>query len=119
MTGPGAEGSVSIETLKRIKEAEVAADAGLAQLRSEGEALLKRLRNEAAEAILQVRSAGEVARQGAVANAKGAADAEAAKLLAEGRKAAQLIEMKATQTVNAKRAKVLSVVLGGFRDDEA
>ena len=113
-----AGGGASIDTLKRIKAAEETAEAKLSALRSEGADRLARLRREATEAIAQVKQAAEASHAATLASAKGAADAEAAQLLAEGRKAAQLLEMKATQTVAAKRDKVLGVVLHGFQPSD-
>jgi len=119
MTETGSAG-VSIETLKRIKEAEETADRRLAQVRADGAALLAKARADAAAMIHQAKVAGESSRTGAVAGAKTAAEAEATKLLAEGRKAAELIGQKAGTAIAAKKEQVLNVVLGGFRPgDEA
>ena len=115
MTANEPPGTVSIETLKRVKEAEEAAEGQLAAARAEATATLARLRSEAAEAVQTARAEAEAARAAAVAEARAQAEAEAAALLAEGRKAAERIEMKASQAVAARREKVLAIVLGGVQ----
>lgn len=114
----GGPARAPIETLKRVKEAEEAADSVLDRARAEGAQLLQRTRDDASRAIAEARAAGEGARETALARARTEADAEAASVLAEGRKAAQKIEMDAAQVVAARRDQVLAVVLGALRPSD-
>jgi vacuolar-type H+-ATPase subunit H len=113
---PPAPGNVAYdESLRRVKAVEEDVEQRLGTLRSEGAARIQKLKEEADAAVLAARNEGQAAREAALADARGKAEAEAATLLAEGRKAAQEIEMKAAQTVAARRDAVLSVVVGEFR----
>jgi len=105
----------NVESLKKVRQAEQQVEARLIQVKADVDAAIQRLIAEADAAVRSARTEGEKAREAALGDARNRADAEAAGILAEGRKAAQLIELKATQTVAAKREAVLGIVLGEFR----
>jgi len=105
----------NVEPLKRVRQTEAEAEARLAQAKAQVDAAIQRLLAEAEETVRVARAEGEKARVAALADARCRAAAEAAGILAEGRKAAEQIELKATQSVAAKREAVLGIVLGGFR----
>jgi vacuolar-type H+-ATPase subunit H len=103
------------DSLRRVKQVEQEAEQRLTRLRSEATERLQKLKAEADAAVLAARTEGQAAREAVLAESRGKAEAEAAALLAEGRKMAQEIEMKAAQTVAARREAVLTVVVGEFR----
>jgi vacuolar-type H+-ATPase subunit H len=108
-------GTGSAPSLKRIKLAEQEAEGRLKKLRSEGEVLLKDLLHQAEAAVEAAKTEGNAARERALAEGRAHAEAEAAALLAEGKKVAEMIESKVTKTLNAKRDGVLTVIVGEFR----
>jgi vacuolar-type H+-ATPase subunit H len=105
----------NVEALKQVREVERQSEARVAKLRADVDAAILRLGEEAEAAVRTARTDGEAAREAALADARTKADVEAAGIVAEGRKLAQLIELKATQTVAAKRDQVLGIVLGEFK----
>jgi vacuolar-type H+-ATPase subunit H len=111
---PG-EGAGSIESLKAVRTVEVETAARLTKLKADGAAVIQRLAEEAEAAVLAARAAAVQAREATLTAARAKADAEATQLLADGRKEAQAIEVRAAQSVAAKRDAVLSIVLGPFR----
>lgn len=110
-----ATGSGPLDTLRQVKEAEEQFQARLAKLRADGQERLRRLREDAEAAVVAARADSQRAREELLARTRAHADEEAATLLAEGRRAAQAVEVGASQPVAARRDPVLDVVLGEFR----
>jgi vacuolar-type H+-ATPase subunit H len=105
----------SIESLRLLKEVETDAEARVQKVRADAESGLKRLKDEAEAAVHAARADANAHRESALAEARKLAEAEASKILNEGRQAAQRLEVKSTQAVSAKRDGVLGIVLGEFR----
>jgi vacuolar-type H+-ATPase subunit H len=113
---PPANGGSNVEALKRVKAVEREAETRVGLLRTEGGAALKRLADEADAAVQKARQEAAALREAALAESRARAESDASRLLEEGRLAAQAIAAKAGQGVAAKRAQVLKIVLGPFRE---
>lgn len=111
----GADGE-ALASLRAVQETESEVEEQIARAKSEGVAKLQRLKEELEAAIEAARAAALAAREATLTETRSRAEAEAAGLLAEGRKAAQLLELKAAQSVAGKREKVLGILLSEFRN---
>ena len=108
--------SEALTSLRAVQETESEVEGQLARAKSDGEAKIQRLKEELEAALQTARAAALAAREATLAETRSRAEAEAAVLLAEGRKAAQLLELKAAQSVAGKREKVLGILLAEFRN---
>jgi len=110
MTEHAGGGGESFETLKRLKDTETAADAGIARLRREVAAKIAAEKERAEAYVVASRTAAESAREAALQRARADADAEAARILAEGTPGGDA----GPALDAARRAKLVRAVLGEY-----
>lgn len=117
MTGAAAppNASAGLETLKRLKEAEVDWETRLRAVVAEGAKALADAKSEAEAAVHAARVETDRAREAALSIARTGAEAEAAKILADGERAAKSILSSGSKDLGSLRDKVLDVVVGEFR----
>ncbi|MGA8275436.1 MAG: hypothetical protein WB852_03965 [Thermoplasmata archaeon] len=104
-----AAGSGSLEAVKLVKATETEWEAKIAAARKAAEASLAQLRDDAAAAVASARIEAESARVRSVETARSTADADAAKIVAEGQAAAR--RDKAGRSPSDRRDEVLAAVL--------
>lgn len=118
--GAGAAGpadTATIDALKRIKATETEWEEKVTSVRSDTEAALKRLKEETDALLAQARTEAETERTRTIEAARAGANAEAAKIVAEGERTARAATEGAGKGVAARKSEVLAVVLGGFLSD--
>ncbi len=109
---PGDEG---LEPIRRVKTLETENAGKLEEIRARLRSEIDGITREAEGAVAASRSAGEGARDRAIAEARSTADREAEAILAEGRTKAAAIRGRTPAELAALKEPVLSAVLGEFR----
>jgi vacuolar-type H+-ATPase subunit H len=117
MASPNAAPVGSLDELKRVKDAETEWVNRLRTAREEAEATLKRLREDTEGRIGLARTAAHQAREERVRAAQQEADREAAQVLANGDRQAQVAMAEVGKRPTDRREEILSAVLGEFRPD--
>ena len=107
----------SVEVLKRVKVTENEWDQRLDVARKEADAVLERLRTDAAAAVREAQTEVDRDRVAHVVESRAATEAEAQTILADGRKAAEQALTGEGRRPAEKRSEILDVVLGAFGKD--
>jgi vacuolar-type H+-ATPase subunit H len=110
-------GADSLESLKRLKEAETQSELALRTVRGEGEALLQKLREEAEQAVRKAQTEGEQQKTDTVERARQAAETEAGQIVtsAEGEIAKR--PKPNADSLDEMRDSILDILFGEFRGD--
>ncbi len=107
----------SLEELQHVKDAEAEWTARVRAARDEGEATLKRLREEADGRIGLARTAAQQTREERVSAAKKEAGAQATQILFDGDRQARAVVAEPGKRPADRREEILSAVLSEFRTD--
>jgi vacuolar-type H+-ATPase subunit H len=108
--------SASIEALKRLKEVETGWDAKIVQTRAEIAARLSLARDASEKVVQAARVEADRKREARLSEVRGTAEVEARKILDDGEREAAAMAGGVAKGVEAAREKLLSAVLGEFRD---
>lgn len=107
-------GTGSLEAVKLVKATETEWEGKTAAARTTADAVLARLRDEAAAAVAAARADAERDRTRAVEAARSSADQEAVKIVADGEVAARRDSAGAGRRPADRRDEVLNAVLEGL-----
>ncbi len=116
-TTPGLSDLGTVEALKRVKAVESEWEAKLAEARAHRDQILQRWRDETEATVHAAQLESERERSEAIQAARIAADGEAAKMLADGDRAAEAAGREDPEDLTEKRAAILAAVLGEFGAD--
>jgi vacuolar-type H+-ATPase subunit H len=109
--------SPTVDALRRVKAAEGEWSQKVAEAKAHRDAAIARAREESEAAIRSAQAELERERAAALSLARTTADAEAARILADGDRAAEAVPAADPGASPARKAKVLGVVLGEFASD--
>jgi vacuolar-type H+-ATPase subunit H len=112
----GAVPAANVEALRKLKEVETTWETKLAQNRSEVAARVAMARDAAEKAIQAARAEMDRLREARLTEARAAAQVEADKIIAEGRRTADAMAAAGSKGLAALQPKILAAVLGEFRD---
>jgi vacuolar-type H+-ATPase subunit H len=113
--GSGWTPADTLETLKRLKQAEVESDSRLRTVVAEGEKLLADLKTNVEAAVHGTRLAVDRHRETTLQETRRQADSEAAQILADGEGSAKAVAPLAAKDLDRLREKLLDTVVGEFR----
>jgi vacuolar-type H+-ATPase subunit H len=116
-TTSGASSPDSVEALKRVKATENEWDARLSAARTESEATLQRLRDEAVAAVRDAETQADKDRVARVEAAKSDIAKETEAIVADGRTAAEQATRGEGRRPSDKKDAILAVVLGPLGSD--
>jgi len=116
-TPPPASDLGTVEALKRVKATETEWETKTAEARAHRDQALQRLRDETEATVHAAQVETERERSEAIQAARTEADAEAAKILADGDQVAADAGSEQPTALKEKRAELLAAVLGEFGTD--
>lgn len=116
MTAPSlpAGSETTVDALKRVKAAETEWEAKVAEARAHRDEAFRRLRDETVAVMKAAHAEVEQERAAAVQAARAATEVEAARIVAEGDRAAAAAAREDPKLLVGKRAAILGAVLDGF-----
>ncbi len=114
---PAAPALGSIDALKRVKATEADWELKLRLAQVASDEALARLRTESAAAVKAAQASADAERGQAVQAARDEADREAAEILADGTRAAEVAARGEGKQPTDKKDAILAVVLAGFTKD--
>lgn len=105
----------SLEPIRRVRAVESEWESKLAAFTSQAKGELERLTRDAEAIVTATREELERSRAAAVEKARGAAELEASRIVAEGKDKAGTLRGKGPGELEPLRERLLSAVLGEFR----
>lgn len=105
----------SLDDLKQVKEAEIMWESKVRDAAAARKAILDRLNAETDAIVKAERASAEESREIALRDARATADREAAKIVADGEKAAAAVRDGGGKRPADRRGSILDAVLGSFR----